>query len=253
MIHRILKLLLFFVCFGMSLACEAGPSEGWRAASRGAYMGYKMANSDNAGGILGFIAIAFGSLLVLGLVLMLIKSVFLALWKLIKFIFLGFTVRLPMKLWEEKLFIPLLWRNKLFIPSLWASIFKLPWLLQVKKFRRPDIWASNIPLGLLIINLILWACDVFLCTFSLCYDHHFLLLLVPMLILTYYLYVGVYWVRIIIIVPMFLACIACDKYFGEEVSLAMMWVCLGLLVLMWLPKSNAWFRQQNGYVDGRKA
>lgn len=257
MIHRILKLLLVFVFFGMSLVCEAGPSGGGGAVSRGMIFGYKFTTDpDFRSFILGLLAV----MLVLGLVVFalqclwkLIKFTFRGLWNLIKFIFLGLTVRLPIKLWKEKLFIPLLWRKKLFIPALWASIFKLPWLLQVKKFRRPDIWASNIPWGLLIINLILWACDAFLCAFSLCYDLRFLFLLVPSLILTYYLYVGAYWVRIAIVVLLVLACIVCGIYFGADGFWAMIWISLGLLVLLWLPKSNAWFRNQNGDVDGRKA
>jgi hypothetical protein len=33
-------------------------------------------------------------------------------------------------------------------------------------------------------------------------------------------------------------------YFGEE-GLLIAYACIGLIVLLWLPKSNAWFRKQN--------
>ena len=240
MIHRIIMLLLVFDFLVMSLVCEAGPSGGWGGASRRVYMAYKYAENPDA---LSFVLWGVVMLLVLGVVAItlqglckLIQFTFRGLWKLIQFTVLGLVVYLPCALWEEKLFIPLLWRNKLYIP-------KLPWLLQVKKFRRPDIWASNIPWGLFIINLLLWACDVFLGMFCL-YDRRFLYLLVPTLILTYYLYVGVYWSRIVIIVLLVLACPACVMYFGEE-GLLIAYACIGLIVLLWLPKSNAWFRKQN--------
>ena len=251
MIHRILTSLLVFMLFGISATCEAGPSKDLLNLSRNVYAGYKLGTSDNAGDILGFIAIAFCSLIALYAVLMLIKVISLRLWKLIKFVFLGLVVRLPRKLWKEKLFIPLLWRKKLYVPALWASIFKLSWLLQVKKFRRPDIWVSTIPWGLVVINIILWTCDIFLCVFCLCCDLRFLFLLVPALILTYYLYVGVYWVRIVIIVLLVLACLVCFIYFGEK-GFLMAYVAIGLILLLFLPKSNAWFRKQNGNVVGTK-
>lgn len=156
--------------------------------------------------------------------------------KLIKFISLGLAY-LPRKLWKEKLFIP----------ALWASIFKIPWLLQVKKFRRPDIWWSNIPRGLFFINIILWLFDVSLCVLCLCGNLRVLVFLVPALILTHYLYVGVYWARITIVAILVLWCIISIPKGGEFVFSCC--ASVGLIILLFLPKSNAWFRSQNGDVS----
>ena len=259
MCHRILKPLLVFMLFGISSICEAGPSNvNLGDVSRRVTIVTKWGeiardNPDQTKEILIVIAIGFVVLLVLSAVVMLIKVISLWLWKLIKSMFLGLVVHLPRKLWSEKLFIPLLWRKKLYIPALWASRSKVPWLLQVKKFRRPDIWVSNIPWGLLIINLILWVFDVFLCVCCLCHDPCFLFLLVPMLILTYYLYVGVYWVRIVIIALLVLACPVCGICFGEDGFGVTAYVSVVLIVLLFLPKSNAWFRNQNGNVVDAKS
>ena len=124
MIHRIIKLLLVFMFLVMNLVCEARPSRGG-AVSRGVYMAYKSTQDPDA---LSFVLWGVVILLVLGVVVITLQG----LCKLIKFAFHVLVVDLPWMLWEEKLFIRLLWRKKLFIPALWASIFKLPWLLQVK-------------------------------------------------------------------------------------------------------------------------
>lgn len=253
MVHRILKPLLVFMLLGISPICEAGPTKvNWGEINRGLtglYRWFIFAKKHPEA--IKKILIGFVGLLALIAVVMLIKVVSLWLWKLIKSMFLGLVVYLPRKLWNEKLFIPLLWRKKLYIPELWASRFKLPWLLQVKKFRRPDIWAANIPLALLVFNLILWAADGALCVFSLHYDHRFLFLLAPMLILTYYMYVGVNWARIAIIVLLVLSCPVCRIISQLRVFdlIVMAFVILALIVLMLLPESNAWFREQNGEAE----
>ena len=159
--------------------------------------------------------------------------------KSIKFISLGLAY-LPKKLWKEKLFIP----------ALRGSIFKIPWLLQVKKFRRPDIWWSKIPRGLFFINIILWLFDALLCVRCLCDNLWWLLVLVPALILTHYLYVGVYWARITIVAILVLLCIFSILIGVEFVIYFSFCASVVLIILLFLPKSNAWFRSQNGDVIG---
>ena len=247
MIHRVLMFSLAFMLLGISSICEAGPSKfNFATAARTITLALKY--PDETKSILSYVAVAFAVLVGVSVVITLLMFVFLGLWKLIKLISLGLVVHLPRKLWKERMFVPFLWRKKLFIPALWASIFKIPWLLQVKKFRRPDIWASHIPKGLFIINLIFFACDVSLCVFCLYSDVCFLFLLVPSLILTYYMYVGVYWVRIVIIVLLLLACLGCGMCFGPVWAGVMAFVSIVMIVLLLLPKSNAWFRMQNSEV-----
>ena len=258
MVHRILTSLIVFMLLGIWSMCEAGPPKASNVKGAvsmiesvaGLAFDYYQHPAETKE-YFSIVAVVLVVICVISVVIMLIKYVFEGLWKLIKFISLGLVVHLPRKFWKEKLFFPFLWRKKLFIPALWASIFKIPWLLQVKKFRRPDIWASNIPFGLLIINLILWAVDAALCVLCLHYDCRFLFLLAPMLILTYYLYVGVYWARIATIVLLVLASPACSIIFRfrESGSIAMIFGNLVLIVLTLLPKSNAWFRKQNGEAD----
>ena len=251
MIHRILKLLLVFVFFGMSLVCEAGPPKfnagavGRTMRTIGMALNTASKYPEETKSILFYVAVAFAVLVGVSVVIMLLKYVFFGLLfgvgvviTLLMYVFLG--------LWEQIKLISL--RLVVHLPRKWASRFKIPWLLQVKKFRRPDIWASNIPCGLLIINQILWACDASLCVFCLYSDVCFLFLLVPSLILTYYMYVGVYWVRIVIIVLLLLACIGCGMCFGPVWAGVMALVSIVMIVLLLLPQSNAWFRKQNSEV-----
>lgn len=266
MVHRILTSLIVFMLLGIWSMCEAGPPKVPNVArvvlkekqdtvkfhdlAELAIDCYQRPAETKA--FLSIVVVVLVVLGVISVVIMLIKYlleglgklimyVFLVPWKLIKFISLGLVVHWPRKLWKEKLFIP----------ALWASIFKIPWLLQVKKFRRPDIWAANIPLALLVFNLMLWAADGALCVLSLHYDRRYLFLLASMLILTYYMYVGVNWARIAIIVLLVLSCPVCRIIFQlrDFDLIVMAFVILALIVLMLLPESNAWFREQNGEAE----
>ena len=254
MVHRILTSSIVFMLFGIWSMCEAGlpnSSKLSKVTRAGLMIKSAVEHPDETKEFLSIVAVVLVVLGGISLVLMLIKylfqglwklikEVFLGPWKLIKFISLGLVVHLPRKLWQEKMLIP----------ALWASVFKIPWLLQVKKFRRPDIWVSNIPLGLFIFNLLLWAVDGVLCVLCLHYDRRFLFLLAPMLTLTYYLYVGVYWARIAVIVLLALSCPVCRIVFQLR-GYGLIVMALGnlvLIVLPLLPKSNAWFRKQNREV-----
>ena len=240
MSHRILKPLLVLMFFGISSACEAGPAKfNWGEFSRGLAGLLKLLKvATEHPEETKMILIGIGVLLALMLVAQLIK------------------VSMAV---ERETIHPVVVEKKTVQSNVMASRSKLPRLLQVEKFRRPDIWVSNIPWGLLIINLILWVCDMCLCVCCLCYGLYFLFLLVPMLILTYYLYVGVYWIRIVIIASLFLVlsysvCSIClcfgEDGFGEDGFgfVVMAFVSVGLIVPLVLPESNAWFRNQNGNV-----